>query len=366
MSRFRFDLAGPADEADLRRVLAGTPMAGRIHVAFGRDPDYFAGAVVDGRFRQVVACRDLDSGRIVGFGTRSVMPRHTSAGVVLIGYLGGLRVLPEYRNRGLVARGFAFFKELHRDGRTQLYLTTIAEGNQVALDTLTTGRARLPGYHFAGRYHTLALPRRRRKPDPPPGLQVRPARLGDVPAIVDLLARSRPRRQFFPVYEEGDLFAPAGIFRDLRPEDVWLAWRGGALVGMLAAWDQHAYKQSVVVDYAPLAGWLRPLYNAWAALSGGVPLPRPGSPLRYRTAALPVVDEDDATVFRTLLASVRAALPEGLLLVGLHESDPLWPIVRRGGGSCYTTRLYLVDWGDGAELRARLDATPPYLELGCL
>jgi len=60
MSRYRFELAGPADDADLRHILAQTPLPGPIAVAFHREPSYFAGARVDGRFRQVVAARDLD------------------------------------------------------------------------------------------------------------------------------------------------------------------------------------------------------------------------------------------------------------------------------------------------------------------
>src|SRR5262245_1238603 len=132
-------------------------MAGRVSVAFHRDPDYFAGAVTDGRFRQVIACRDKESGRIIGFGTRSVMDRHVNGERRPIGYLAGLRGLQEYRNRGLLARGFAYLRRQHADGLAPLYLTTIAEGNATAMEVLIGGRAGLPRYHFAGRYHTLAL-----------------------------------------------------------------------------------------------------------------------------------------------------------------------------------------------------------------
>jgi hypothetical protein len=368
MSRYLFELAGPADEADLRHVLAATPMAGRIAVAFRREPDFFAAAAVAGRFHQVVACRDRQSGRIVGFGERSVMDRYVNGTARPIGYLGGLRLLAEHRNRGLLGRGFAFFRRQHADGRTPLYLTTIAEGNAAALDVLLGGRAGLPRYHFAGRYHTLALPPRRRRRRPPAGLVLRPARAEDEPAILDLLRREGPRRQFFPCYREGDLFA-GGLFVDLRPGDVWLAWRGGELVGLLGVWDQHRYKQAVVCGYDRLLGWLRPLYNGWARLSGATPLPAAGEAQRYRSAALPVVSGADGEVFGALLAALRDALaggPDGSLMLGLHEADPLWPAARRLGGVCYTTRLYLACWEDGEELRQGLDGRPPYLELGCL
>src|SRR5690348_8142448 len=133
MSAYRFELATPDDDADLRRVLAATPMEGRIAIAFRREPSWFAAAVVDGRFRQVVACRDRETGRIIGFGSRSIREVYLNGRPASVGYLSGLRVLPEHRNLGLVARGYAALRALHADGRVPFYLTTIAAGNETAL-----------------------------------------------------------------------------------------------------------------------------------------------------------------------------------------------------------------------------------------
>src|SRR5262245_5965962 len=194
MSAYRFELATPDDDADLRRVLAATPMEGRIAIAFGREPSWFAGAVVDGRFRQVVACRDLQTGRVIGFGCRSVREVYVNGRPAVVGYLSSLRLLPEHRNLGLVARGYALFRKLHGDGRVPFYLTTIAAGNRTALKVLTSGRAGLPAYHPAGTYHTVAvaLPRRKR-PLAERGVHVRPARAEDLPAVLDFLATVGPR-----------------------------------------------------------------------------------------------------------------------------------------------------------------------------
>ena len=136
-------------------------MDGQIAVSFRREPSYFAAAAVEGSFRQVVAARDCRTERIVGFGSRSVRRRFFNGQPRAIGYLGALRLLPDHRNRGLLARGFRFFRELHGDGRAQLYLTTIAAGNETAIRQLTSGRAGLPAYHDAGEFHTLAIPLRK-------------------------------------------------------------------------------------------------------------------------------------------------------------------------------------------------------------
>ena len=148
-----------------------------------------------------------------------------------------------------------------------------------------------------------------------------------------------------------------------------LAFRGGALVGTLAAWDQHGFRQSVVHGYGGTLRWARPAYNAYARLRGLPPLPQPGGAVRYLTAALPVVAGDDAAVFAALLAELRERAAGGshdYLMLGLHESDPLLPVVRACSATWYDTRLFLVCWDDGEPMRRGLDGRPPYLELGCL
>ncbi|HEV3138708.1 MAG TPA: hypothetical protein VGZ26_12410 [Pirellulales bacterium] len=369
MSRFRFELATTADDADLRQILADTPMPGRITVSFRREPSYFDAAQVDGRFRQVVAARDYEENRLVGFGSRSVSERYVNGRPETIGYLTSLRLLPAYRNRGLVARGYAFFRKLHADGRARLYLTTIAERNTLALALLTSGRAGLPTYHYAGRYHTLAFPvvRRRRAPRASGDADFRPATADDLPAVLRFLETVGPRRQFFPHYQAGDFFAHDGTMKDLRPTDMVLALRRGQLVGMLAGWDQHRFRQTVVHGYEWPLGWLRPFYNAWATGCGKPRLPGTGDSFRYLTAALPLVAEDDPRVFALLLEALQSeAGPWEYALLGLHETDPLLTVVKTYRATWYSTRLYLVCWEDGEGVRAALDGRPPYLELGTL
>jgi hypothetical protein len=370
MSRYRFELAIPEDDADLRQILAATPMDGRIAVAFLREPSWFAGAVVDGPFRQVVACRDLETGKIIGFGCRSVRDVYVNGQPASVGYLSSLRVLAEHRNLGLVARGYAFFRELHGDGRVAFYLTTIAAGNRTALNVLTSGRAGLPTYHPAGTYHTVAIPLpRRRTTSQARTASVRPAQAEDLPPVLDFLTVAGPRRQFFPRLEASDFLSPEGRMRGLSLDQVLLAERGGRLVGTLAGWDQRSYRQSVVYAYHGWLRGLRPLYSAWAWLLGRPGLPRPGDGFPYLMGALPVVAEDDDNVFTALLEALRdraAGGPWTHLLIGLHERDPLLRVAQRYQAACYVTHLFLVCWSDGEAARIAVDGRVPYLEAGSL
>ena len=153
-----------------------------------------------------------------------------------IGYLSDLRLLEQYRNVGLVARGYKYLRDLHTDGRAHLYLTTIAEGNDRAISILASSRAGLPIYQFTGSYHTVAIPLTRR-----PGrhvrdtsaIEVRPATDSDLGALLQFFEQVGPTRQFFPKYEAQDFSNSHGTFRGLRFSDLLLAFRGGRLVGTL-------------------------------------------------------------------------------------------------------------------------------------
>ena len=140
-------------------MLRKTPMGGTVSVTFQHKPSYFRAAPTDGPFRQVIVCRETLSRHIVGFGLGGSARLYINGEPRDIGYLGSLPPC----SRSIAtwgAQGYAFLRELHADGRTPLYLTTIAEGNEKAIEVLTSGRAGLPRYHFAGLYHTAVFPMR--------------------------------------------------------------------------------------------------------------------------------------------------------------------------------------------------------------
>jgi hypothetical protein len=372
MARFEFTLATADDEAELRRVLASSMMDGRIALAFAREANFFAASAVDGEFVQVIVGRDRAAQRIVGLGMRAVSPGYVNGRMVPVGYLSGLRVLLEYRRQaGLVPRGYRKLKELHQDGRAPFYLTTIAADNHAALSTIASGRAGLPRYEPLGDYITLAIdPARAAKICKADGsITTRLATNADRGPLLEFLRQQGSRRNFFPGYREHDVFSISGRLQGLMPSDVVLAIRGGQLVGTLGAWNQAGFKQVIVQSYRPWLAAARPFYN-WAASWRGRPvLPCAGSQLDACYGALPVVADDDQQVFDRLLAAVcREMKTRGrrLLMLGLHQRDPLLPAAWPWAGMQYVTRLFAAYWPDAAAPREDLSERIPYLELGCL
>ena len=371
MSPLRFELARPQDDAELRQVLAATPMAGKVAVSFRREPSFFAAAQLEGEFHQTLLVRETARDRIVALGSRSVRQRFINGVAMPVGYLGGLRVLPQHRNGLVLARGYRFLHELHGDRRTPIYLTTIAEGNDAAQSILTSGRAGLPCYDFCGNYLTGVIPltRQAAHANVPPGIVIRAATIKDLPQLCKFLEAVGLTRQFFPCYRPTDWFSQVATFHGLQANELLLAWRGDQIVGSLAGWDQSSFRQIVIEQYGTALAWSAPIYNAWAALKGSPKLPKVGEALRYLTGALPIVAADDRQIFAALMETMLArSLGRGHshLLVGMHERDPLLDVVKRFQSAVFMTGCYLVYWEDGAALRQQIDERTPYLELGCL
>ncbi len=367
MARVALERATAADDAALRRLLAGSPMEGSIRVAFEREPSFFGAVRVQGRFCQVILGRDLDTGEAIAVGARAVKPVYVNGRPRDVGYLSDLRLAPAYRGRTVLARGYRLLRELHGDGRTDLYYTVIAAENAAALRALTGARAGLPAYHDLGAFRSPAIWLGPRKPPLGARVELVPGTGALLDGIVECLNEHGRAKQFAPVYARGDFDGER--FPGFRVEDFVVALRGGRVVGTLGRWDQRAFKQTRVVGYRGALRLLRPLANLGAPVLGWPRLPRPGEILRAVHAAFVAVEGNDAGVFTALLRhAYNAAVGgrHGYMLVGLHEDDPLTAALDDYRCAPYRGRLFGVHFEDGAAAFRALDGRVPHVEVATL
>ncbi len=368
MSRFVFELAGPGDDAALRRRMAADPIQGRISVSFRREPSYFTGCGVQGGQAQIIKCVDRRTGQLVGLGARLSLQAHVNGRPMRIGYLGDLRGSREHRGGTLLGRGYRFLRELHEQDPLPLYFSLILEGNESAIRCLSGARAGLPRYHDHGRILTpaihLDLPRPRRRV---PGLRLEQARAEQLPEIVRFLGREYARKQLAPVYDCADFGSPR--LYGLKVEDITLALRDGRIVGTLASWDQRGFRQTHIERYSPALALLRPLYNLIARLAPLKPLPPAGGIIPYVYLALAAVEDDRADIFRALLAQVHARHRRGpwhYCIAGLHEDSPLAAVLRRYRRIRAAGRLFVIHYPEYEALYRGLDARTPHIEIAAV
>lgn len=362
-------LADHTHEEQLRELLRGCPMPGWVRLAFGREPDFFHGLAVQGKTNQTLIA--LEGGRVVGMGCRSIKPMLINGERMDFGYLSGLRLHPDVRRTGLLARGYAALKRLHAASPAPAYLTTVIEENAAVRSLLTSGRAGLPHYLDWGRYITYAVSMNQNYQRAVSPFVMRRGDEVGMERLLRFLGDSGRARQFFPVIEASDF--GRDYLRGLNPADFRVALNAsGEIIGAAAAWDQNAFKQNIVRGYAAPLRFLRPLVNAWLWLEGLRPLPPIGKNLASIYVAFPCVRGDDPQVLLALLERIYTEHlngPHHYLLVGLHERDPLAAAVRQLKAATfqYVSRLYLVCWDDRLDFVKGLDPMRiPHLELATL
>ena len=368
MGRIEYSLASEEDDAELRRLARETPMGGRIMLAFAREPSFFDASQVEGRSVEVIVGRDVEKNKIGGLGVRAIKNCYVNGEKTAIGYLSSFRIEETYRSLRHVLGGYKYLRELHRDGKTALYLTNIMEDNP-ARRLLESGRFGLPSYHDRGRFWTLAVSLRQRpKTRTPSTLQIRRANDPDVPQIIRFLNSEGAEKQFFPQYTEQDIISNEGLLRGLAVDDVFLAFKGDELVGTVAAWDQKPFRQNLVTGYQGSTRTFRPFLNIAARILGYPTLPPAGTMLDDVYLALVCVKENSPKIFRALLVRLFGEIGEKarLLMIGLHERDPLLSTLERFRSVPYYSRLYVACWEDGEETLEQLDDRIPYVEVGAL
>ncbi len=390
MSEFIFDLATPADDAAIRRLLANNPVPGQVTVIYEREPNFFLGCGTLGHFCQVLVAQHQPSGEVAAVATRTTRPLYINGQVEEVGYLSQLRVDKRFRGRWVVSNGFRFFHQLHTDRRVSGYITTIIEGNTEAQGILIhRARRHFPIYREIDHLCTLAIilrsPRfgerltsyvlRGLSPQPKTGdarrntFAIHPASPADLPAIIAFLQKHSPAKQFFPVYTEADFSGDSSTTLGFCVNDFVIARRQSQMVGVMGLWNQSSYKQTMVQAYHGVLRWLRPIYNVGLRLSGAQPLSPPGQPIHFAYASFICMAENDPDIFGMLLQYVYNVARESgyaYLMLGLSTRDPLLAIARRYAHIPYYSRLYTVCWPGEEHFHQKLDGRMPYVEIASL
>ncbi|MCD6426180.1 MAG: hypothetical protein J7L35_11855, partial [Anaerolineales bacterium] len=300
-TRFKIHWATPDDEPEIRALVGTVPMPGGVSLIFAREPDYFLGATIMGDSCDVLLVRQRSDGQLAGIACRAERRVYINGQESAVGYIGQIRVSESFRGNWLLHRGAKWFKDFSPPGL--LYTGVIASENPRARELLVG--ARMPGgLQFARKWGltTCAILLRPRRVPRTPGVEIQPGSFETLGEITAYLRLKGPRRQFFPAYTHKD-FVEGIKLRGLKPEDIMVARKGNTIVGIMAVWDQAAYKQDIIDVYGPELRLLRPLYNLAARLIRAQPLTPPGQVIPLAFASCICVTEDDQSVMRALLSA---------------------------------------------------------------
>jgi len=345
-----YQLAGAADEEDLRVLVRQTPMAGPIRVAFTREPDYFAADGLAGADDHTLIHRQ--NGCLDGVARLSVQTLYRDGMAQRIAYLGELRLVPGAQNPAQLLRGG--YAELHRqllsmegDRAPRCCFTSIASGNARARRVLENGgKLGLPTYKPIADLVTRVLPIRKARSEP----------LGDVDGGVNDDVETEELSDFLDSHakrKQLGLTWDVARWQELRrhgitPGSFEVVREAGRIVGAGAVWDQRAFRQVVICGYSGLLRWARPLIHALSKIGLAPPLPAPPATLAQGMVLGAAVEEERhwRPLWQALLGNAAA---RGLrwLTIARDVRDPELATLRKlGRAREYPTRLYEVSWRD--------------------
>lgn len=354
------------DDADIRLLLGEPQPSGLLALGFERSPRYRDATAVTHDRPDVIVAEHKVAGSIVAVVNVGSRPAYVNGQRQPVRFGGDLRIAPSHQGGRLLVYLSRRIRETI--GETGWYQTIILNDNSRSRAAFESGgRAGMPLYVAKGVVETFTLTGVRRPVAIPDGM-VREATAQDVPAMNRFLHHMRRYYQFLPAYDFHGVLEQDPYFRGLAIGDFLLVEREGEIAGLGAVWNQKAFKQTRVVAYHPLIRLLRPLYNAWSRVAGGMRLPREGGLLDYCLAHSPLTAPDDRDAMSALLQALWHRCREKgscALSLSLSGSDPRRSVIGNFRHFSMTGTHYLA--GFSAESLPDLDEhLVPYFECGRL
>lgn len=338
-----------ADGRTLAPLFHAEAFPGQIELAYLRDPDPIRSWAAEGvALRVFVLSETAAPEHVLGCGSCVVRQVWVGDRQQRVGYLAGLKLLPEWRGKiRFIAALYRWMIETTRP-LVDLWYTTILSENQAALRLLARPRPSIPLYVHQGRYRVHLLPalaRQRRLP----------GRGDRLPDGWTLLVGSRACDAVTALAAERDLadssFSSDGLFA--------LTDASGNTVACLHVIDQRPVKQYQVRRYNGAAAWLRRVPAPVMRGLGLPPFPEPGGtvPLLGAALLLPRIAPPHVDTALALLLEAASGFATGcgatLLGIGAMEASPEDRLLFTRRGIRYTSELFLVDPERDADRRLR-------------
>lgn len=361
--------AAREDNPAILALLARNAQPGQVSLAFERKPDYFHGAHISCEQPDVYVLEHADAdptdpGRVCGvfnIGSRTV---YVDGEPQCVRYAHDLRLDAPVRGGKALFACYSILPGILQPGEWMQGVILADNGHFLA--STSKPRPGMPKVHGAGIIETSLIFGRPSRRSSPQGLEIRQAKRTDFAAMQAFVDREGRKRQFFPRYQFSELGANP-YYRALEPSSYSLVFRQGELIAIAGVWDQSGFRQTRVVGYSPLLRVVRPFYNAWGKVSGGMALPATGGCFSYLMMHTLLVRDQDPAIFRPLLDyMLRAYGPYyDALVCGLFTDDPLMQTLgryrRRSLQSCHF--LITQSHEDRPALNPDL---PPYVDVARL
>lgn len=359
--------AQPKDNAELL-ALCRLPMEGQISLAMEREPDYFSAAAVQNNEVNVYVCHDSKSGELAGSFSIGKRQLFVNGDLATVKYWSDLRIAPAYQSSLLLFRMIKYVKENNLLTTDEYAQTVVFSDNQKMLELAekamgkSLNKTLLPQYHFYSNYETYTVFFSGNKSSENTPHSIRRGTVADLEKMQQLLDAEGKKKQFYPHYDFKQL--NTAYYRDIKPEDYFLAFDKNELIGIVGIWDQKKFKQTRVVAYRRPLGTLRPFINLFSSFFNTFKLPPENICLNYFLLHTIIIKNNNPAIFDMLVNHIYHEYKNSAysyFLCGLDCNDPLSMIFKEYKAKrVIHGKLFLVSFGPDPKLK--LSKAPFYME----
>lgn len=322
---FQFQPAKVQHDKAIAGLLNSNAIPGWIELSYKTTPGFHLSLNQNIKSKSVVGIHQRDN-TIGGVATRSVHPCFINKQEGYAGWLGQLRIAPQFQKRAhLIRSGFDAVKAfLHDPEKTPYYLASIIVENSNARRILEANLDGFPIFEPIFNYRVKAFSTQQARGNI--SKHIRFCKPNEMPDIIDFINNINRQFNFSPRLKSNDYLdeISAGKWLGLSPEDVLVHSENGEISGVIALWDQQNYRQLQVQSYKSLKPWMRSFLNIISPMTGLPKLPAPSENLRQIFLSLPAIKNEDKDVIKELYtAAIKVSKQRGaqLCLAGFTENE---------------------------------------------
>lgn len=335
--KFELVLAEHKDYADLKKIFESGEFEGGIAVQYLRDPNPIASFEREGEKAIILLLIDKLNSKAVGLGACIIKKVYKNSKIVNMGYLTGLKILPEYQKKILfIPYIYQKLYELTKE-QVDFYFTTILKENIEVQRMLEKPRKFMPLYEHFGDYRVYFCKSGIRS--------VSLAQKVGKKAGARYVTRRCNRRELESFYTKQahgvDISLESIVSYDLENAIYYGLYEDNVLVACGYVLNQQQYKQYVVKNYG---GIYRLISKLPTRLLGYPSFPRLNETANCACAGL-WAENNDTFLAQRLWKFIRQDAKEfDFIMIGFCERHPLRSYFEKTKHIHYDSRCYVVDF----------------------
>ncbi len=325
--KYSLYIADENDNEQINNIFNSGKFEGRMCIQYLRGEKPIQSFNMDGKCADIICIRDNEKGILCAVGGAVIRNEYINGEVKSVGYLTGLKLLPEYQRKiRFLSESYQFLYEIIKD-KADVFYTTILSENENAIKMLEKKHKKMPVYDYMGMITTYCFNSKKVSLD----IQVS----DDLSEFDDI------KNSCFAQYN----FAPYDINLKGFGEKTFYTYRddNGEIIASCFLCNQQENKQYFMCGYG---GALKFISKLPVDIIGYPKFPKPKSYVNYCVISCLYVKDNDVKLVKKFLETVSAKSGFDICLLALFENHPLNEAVKRMKTVHYYSNLYQVIWDD--------------------